>query len=160
MPKESEDHASQRMNATLRYPVAPQPPPGSNCVSRVRKPGRRGKRRDEGIVLVSADERALVAQFVRLIRTNYWLSHFVKNLLRLDATSPEMVTLDSVQDQLKDQKELEDLIGRVQYIGKNGWWRDHPAVNAIAEEWDDVYEYRSDWRIRQLIESANKGRAK
>ena len=160
MAKETEDQAASRMNATLNYPITPQLPAGSACVGRVRRAGRRGKRRDEGVALVSADERALVAEFIRLMRSNYWLSHFVKNLLRLDAANRELVSLESVEEQLKQQKDLEELIGRVQFIGKLGWWRDHPAVNAVAQEWDDVYEYKGDWKIRQLIESAKRARVK
>lgn len=97
-----------------------------------------------------------MARFVRLIRSNYWLSHFVKNLLRLDARTPEMVPIAEVEGQLNQQRDLEGLIGRIQYIGKHGWWRDHPAINAIAEEWDDVYEYRGEKAICALIESAKQ----
>ena len=107
-------------------------------------------------MLVSMEERALVARFIRLVRSNYWLSHFVKIILLLDSNEPSMVPIEKVQEQLSQQEELEDLISRVQHIGTNGWWRDHPAIAAIAEEWDDVYDYRGDKAICKLIESAKQ----
>lgn len=153
MPKETPEEAVSRMNTTLKYPGTPDPPVGSARAATVK---RSSKPKDAGIILVTPEERVLVARFVRLIRSNYWLSHFFKNLLRLDSDSPDMVPISKVQEQLKQQEELEDLVGRVQYIGKQGWWRDHPAINAIVEEWDEVFEYRGDRAISNLIESAKQ----
>ena len=161
MAKETDSERLTRTARTLGgYPTPPEPPTGSEAVAVVKRTGRRGMRKDPGIVLVSSEERALIARFLRLIRSNYWLSHFVKNLLRLDSASPTLVSIESVQEQLGYAEELEDLIGRVQHIGKAGWWRDHPAINAIVEEWDDVFEYRGDRAICQLIESAKKEHVK
>ena len=161
MSKETEFQSIDRTYRTLAGRVdTPEPPAGAESVAIVKCTPRRGRRSDPGIILVSREERMLVTRFVRLIRTNYWLSHFVKNLLRLDAASPEMVTIAKAKEQLSNQEDIEALVGKLQYIGRDGWWRDHPAINAVAEEWDDVYEYKGDRAICKLIESAKQQGAK
>lgn len=84
----------------------------------------------------------------------------MKNILRLDSRSPNLVPISEVEDQLKTQQSIEDLVRKIQFVGKTGWYRDHPVFKAVAEEWDDVYEYKSDSSIRELIESAKKRTAK
>jgi hypothetical protein len=53
-------------------------------------------------------------------------------------------------------EDLEDLVKSIQFIGRTGWWLDHPAIAAVVEEWDDVYEYKGDAAIRKLIESVKE----
>src|SRR5690349_18688576 len=117
MPKETEYDLQSRTSATLKNPTTPEPPAGSEAVADFKLSGRRGHRRDEGIVVVSWEERALVARFIRVIRSNYWLSHFMKNLLRLDSHSPQLVTLKEVEEQLGHQKAIEEVVRKVQFIG-------------------------------------------
>jgi len=109
------------------------------------------------LVGCSIEERAWCVQLIRLLRTNYWLSHLLKNILRLDADRPQLVTIEDVRRQIDQAEDLDELVRKIQFVGRTGWWRDHPVVNAVAEEDAEIYQYRSDSAIRQLIESAKKG---
>jgi len=109
------------------------------------------------LVGCNLDERAWAVSFIRLIRTNYWLSHFMKNLLRLDANKPNQVPISEVKAQIGYAEDVEEVVRRIQFIGKTGWYRDHPLVASIVDETgDDIYEYQGDKKIRDLIESAKK----
>ena len=106
----------------------------------------------------SLDERADAVRLVRLLRSNYWLANFVRQILTMEAECPFQVPLEKVQKQLDKMAVLEDLIGRVQFIGRGkNYFQSHPAVRAIMEEWgDEIFQYKSDQDIRELIESAKK----
>src|SRR5690242_18800990 len=101
IPGESTSETRDRVIATgVLRGEDPQPPAGSQPVAAVRGRILGSKRRspkERDLLLVDWEERALVARFIRLIRSNYWLSHFVKNLLRLDADTPEMVPISEVK---------------------------------------------------------------
>jgi hypothetical protein len=105
------------------------------------------------------DERSDAVRLIRLIRTNYWLSNFARQILRMEADSPTQVTIDKVQKQLDRLAVIEDLIGRVQHIGRNpdNYFQDHPAVRAVLEEWgDEIFQYKSDCGINNTIDAAKK----
>src|SRR5581483_1520572 len=159
MARETQKEIEERTFAILKLGArAPEPPQGAAPAATVKNARRR--RSDPGIILVSLEERAHVAAFIRLIRSNYWLAHFVKECIRLDANSPDLVGCDEVERQLRAAKDIEELVGKIQYIGKQGWWRDHPVINAIAEEWDEVLDYRSMAAVRKLLESARAEKVK
>src|SRR5690242_15684723 len=93
MAKETETQRYERVNRSplLRQPD-PQPPAGiTRGVATVKTKRERGTPKDDGMIVVDWEERALIAGFIRVIRSNYWLSHFMKNLIRLDADSPYLV---------------------------------------------------------------------
>ena len=107
----------------------------------------------------SLDERADAVRLVRLLRSNYWLANFARQVLRLEADHPSQVPIEKVQRQLDNIATIEDLVGRVQFIGRqrNNYFQSHPAVRAVVEEWgDEIFQYKSDQDIRELIESAKK----
>lgn len=60
-------------------------------------------RTSEAMGGVTADERALIARFLRIIREPaYWLSGYVEWLLAMDAESPNGVRVAEAQQMLKD----------------------------------------------------------
>jgi len=85
----------------------------------------------------------------------------MKNLLRLDAKTPHQVPISEVKAQLGYAEDVEEVVRRIQFIGKTGWYRDHPLIAGIVDETgDDIYEYQGDKKIRDLIESAKKAAAR
>lgn len=142
-------------------------PPAANEQTPRRRRGRPTREESENnkmrelqadfLVGCSLEERASAVRFIRLIRTNYWLSNFAKQILELDAENPFLVTIEKVQAQLDKTAVIEDLVGRVQFIGRNqkNWFINSPAVRAVIDEWgDEIFQYKSDKDIRNLIESS------
>lgn len=145
--------ASETVTASTASQVTTELP-----VSSVVKTRKRGDKQ----IIVSPDERSDIASFIRMIRSNYWLSDYIKVLIRLDAESPNMIPISEAERQLKKQKDIEELVERVQYCcrNKNNFHRDSHVLKAIADEWTDIFEYQSDSRIRALIESAKQAAKK
>lgn len=106
---------------------------------------------------LSDDERTYVARLVRLLRSNYWLSHFARILLQADTDCPDMVSIKQAHALLDGEEAVEQWIDKIKAY-KRGPWGDHPAIKAVADEWDEIDDYRSDQGIRKLIESANPKR--
>ena len=80
----------------------------------------------------------------------------MEQLLRLEADNPFQVTIEAVRKQIDGLESIETLVKKIQFIGSSpgNYFRDHPAVRAVQEEWRDVAEYKSEYRVRELIESA------
>jgi hypothetical protein len=113
----------------------------------------------------TTDERAYAVRLVRLLRTNYWFSHFMLHMLRLEADSPFQVTFRKVRDQLRYLEGVEDLLERVKYVSQRStnYFYDHPAFKAVRDEWGgdaELAAYKNESEIRQLVTSAQDAAAK
>ncbi len=81
----------------------------------------------------SESERAAAVRLVRILRTNYWFSNLMEQLLRLEADNPFQVTIEAVRKQIDGLESIETLVKKIQFIGSSpgNYFRDHPAVRAV-----------------------------
>ena len=99
-------------------------------------------------------ERAYCVGLVRLLRDDYWMAEFVRQILDKESKSKWQWTIKNANALLDNFDTVETLAGNAQNLGQN--WSNHPILRAIRKEWEDdeIVDYLSDKRVRGLIESA------
>ena len=110
----------------------------------------------ELLAAVSWIERAYCVGLVRLLRENYWLTEVVRQILDQEAQSKLNWSIKRLRQLLDNFSTLDTLAANAAKIGNN--WSHHPVLKAVRDEFGDreIHDYRSDEKIRLLIESAHK----
>ena len=118
------------------------------------RPRKTNQQQADFLVGCTPDERAMCVRLVRLLRDNYWVSELVRQILKKEAETPNLLAVAELRKLLDDFSTIEALADNAQKLGNN--WSDHPILRAIRDEWEEINEYKSERAIDRLIKSARK----